>query len=1386
MPTINKSFLLKLLLTTLVFAGVIFGIHAYQADRIPDALKRQAQRATEAGKPDKSIHYLQQYLEFRPDDLEAQEELVLLLSERPKSNTSQLVLLYGKILSNDPSRHEIRRMALDACMKIGRFSDAITHAETLLQSYPNDSELWQKLGSAQAGSNQTDKACASYETAIERDPMNPTPYQRLAEYYWSTLRRPDDARKLIGRLIETLPHNAEAYLTRARYNHDKAAESIRDIEQALKLDPENRQALLMLAEQLQQQRDLAGAFDCLTAGVQLYPTDVQMVRSLAWLELNRGNIGVAVAVLERGMNNVSDPFDLLMPLADLLVQLGQTDRTEAIIAKLKKQNTIDAHLKVVYLEARLSMQKSKWAQAIDQLADLRSKSVKVPGMQTQTQMLMAICYQEQGNRTAEQETLKLLLSKTPSHGAARVALARSYINEGRIREGIAEYQQAISSPYASASTHAALIRLKMRQYQLTEARQTDWQQLRRVIDEFGASLPAGSSMPVQLQAELEIAEGQPLKAIQRLRDATTQQPGDVELWTVFAVRLADQLGITAGLQVLDEAQAACGDRPDLRLCRAQLHARDPMNLYPIEPLLKQTDTWTDAQSEELLYGMLNIAGVTDSALQLKIYQEIALRRPADLPNWRHLAEAAIEANDDASLNLARQAITQLDPSGKSLALVTAVSALKQGHESAMAVSTQELTKLFTAQPERAAVCITLARLNAAQGNHTEARTLFNRAVTLEPEHYGPIQAYMAYLVEEDDQAELTRTLNRLSLDPVWAGIPLQRAVSGAIAQAPPTGAKTLLDACAKLPGRSAWLGAMYESIGVHDSALREYALAIQENPSNADNWLRLALQQETDDARATLNLAKTKLQSPLFYAMAARYLESPTRVPGWSPEVADGEEQKLFVQTRLAFKLALFDRPGAAQLLEEYLTSDKLNVSQQAWGQRNLAMMLAIRGGVEDRERALSLLAEHPESSGENVSEKRATAAILSSLSRYLDGADRKQVEDRAISVMREILEENKSPRDAFLLAQLYRASGQHAQGKAILNQLLAADPKNLDYHLMALEILTQDGSFKEAESFAERILALYPTTFSAVSAVALYEARAGHVARAAALAEGYLRTANGSAGNLPAKTLQVATLLKELSQLPGVRRTPEARTIVETAIRHYVGLVPRRPEVVIAAAGLLGSDDQYQRAFEFIDQHGGQLPIALKVSAGLAVLDHGDATPRQFDQVAAWLNQAREELPDSVSMQLNQAAFHTLKHEYAAAERLYQMVLDKHPTNVVALNNLAWILAPNPDATERATKLIDRAVSEVGLTGELLDTRARVRIAAQQYSRAESDLVEALTHDKTPLRMFHLALAKQGQSPEKQAEAQKTFRSAREQGLDASSIHGDDLPLYRALENQR
>ena len=217
------------------------------------------------------------------------------------------------------------------------------------------------------------------------------------------------------------------------------------------------------------------------------------------------------------------------------------------------------------------------------------------------------------------------------------------------------------------------------------------------------------------------------------------------------------------------------------------------------------------------------------------------------------------------------------------------------------------------------------------------------------------------------------------------------------------------------------------------------------------------------------------------------------------------------------------------------------------------------------------------------------------------------------------------------------------------------------------------------------------------------------------------------------------------------------------------------------ADAPLAGS--QVGGDFALIDKAGKTLPARTRAAAGMAVLRAGGASERQFAAVQEWLTAARRDEPDSPGPLLNEGEFYALKLDYARAEAVYTAVLAKEPRNVVALNNLAWILAPQPESSAKALELIDRAVAEIGVTGELLDTRARVRIAAKQFELAEKDLTEALTQEKTGLRMFHMALAKQAQTPPKKADAATAFKQAKERGLEAKGVHPADLPQFRVLD---
>jgi cellulose synthase operon protein C len=96
---------------------------------------------------------------------------------------------------------------------------------------------------------------------------------------------------------------------------------------------------------------------------------------------------------------------------------------------------------------------------------------------------------------------------------------------------------------------------------------------------------------------------------------------------------------------------------------------------------------------------------------------------------------------------------------------------------------------------------------------------------------------------------------------------------------------------------------------------------------------------------------------------------------------------------------------------------------------------------------------------------------------------------------------------------------------------------------------------------------------------------------------------------------------------------------------------------------------------------------------------------------------------------------------------------------------------------------LIDRAVREIGLTAELLDTRARVRLTLKLFAQAEKDSKEALTQDRTALRLFHFALIMKDRTPPDPKEAAKAFAEARTKGLDAKAIHPADLPSFRVLD---
>lgn len=1389
MPTINKPFLLKLILVVAVLAGALVGVHAIQAERIPEALKQQAERAAAADKLDLSIHYYRQYLEFNPDDLEVQVQLADLLRKRNPTarGLAEVIFLYDRILRLDPDRHDIRREALAASLKLGRTADAIVHAEALLKAFPAEARLWQQLGAAQAALNQLSEARKSYEKALAFDPGEMVGYQRLAQLVWRNLSDPAGAGDVLDQMLKALPQNPEAYLIRARFEiflldepgpvSGDPKRAATNLQRVLELDPEHAEASLMLADVLQRDRNVPGAHTVLRDALSLYPRDLRLVRSLSWLELVRGNAPAAIAVLEDGLKAVPDGLDLMIPLADLLVQQGDTVRTGEILRRLETRKAPAVQVK--YLKARIAMRDAKWKDAVAMLEALRSEVTNLPGLDIQLNLLLAVCASNMADPVSEEKAFRRAVQSDPKNVQARTGLGNLCLTLGRFDDAIREFDTAAQSPYAPGQVVAQWIRTKTRWLRATGAPPEEWRKLEMATINAAPRFGAVSSEPIILLAEVGIAGGKVDEAVKLLRKETARRPGDARLWAVLADTVALTGGTAAGLAVVDEAQAAAGDGPDVRLARARLYAGEPGRIRPIGPLAERIEAWPEADQLRLLFGLVEVfdhAG--DQVGVVQTLRRITGRRPGDAAVWVRLHERASQIGDTKSAAEARAALVKLEgESGSSVLLCDVVGA-------PAAEATKYIERIiatFSATPTRSDVCLALARLYQLTANEPEAVRLTERAFMLEPTRYEAAKAWLGQLCRGGAMTPAQQLVTRLATDPRWMGEPYRRLVASVVPTLPNPAAVKLLTwsrpHVERDPGGLGWLAETADRFRVFDP-VPVLVEATTRPGATADDWLQLALVRGADDLRA----ARGKLHPAAFISAAAVFEECPAG-KGFSPELTTAAERRLFAQARLAVKLSRGKSAEASKVLEEYLAGKDVPEPDAAWGRRNLAMLYAVGGTSEDRQRAMQLIKDAAADAGSSADDLRATAGVLTTLARYLEGADRVAVLTRAAVALDTVYQRTKSPKDLFNLSQLYRSAGNRAESRKCLQTLLNADPKNIYYLVAAVEELVEDQDYAAAGAFAAKLLADHPGEFRAVAAAARMECKAGRPGAGLALAEKYAHAADPGAGDHLTRSGRVAELLDELARLPNVRGTPAGRAIADAAVERYADLIPRRPEAVIGLVGVLAADGRVAEGLSRLERLGLAVPARVRATAGLAVVRADAVTERQAATILGWIEACLAEEPTSPTLLLNRAEFLALRQDLAGATAEYEKILASDPRNVVALNNLAWILAADPRTAERALGLVAKATREVGLTGDLLDTRARVRITLKQFEQAERDLDDAIRLEPTALRWFHLALSRLGQVPAKQDDAAKAFREAKRRGLEPRAVHPSDLPTYGVLD---
>lgn len=375
-----------------------------------------------------------------------------------------------------------------------------------------------------------------------------------------------------------------------------------------------------------------------------------------------------------------------------------------------------------------------------------------------------------------------------------------------------------------------------------------------------------------------------------------------------------------------------------------------------------------------------------------------------------------------------------------------------------------------------------------------------------------------------------------------------------------------------------------------------------------------------------------------------------------------------------------------------------------------------------------------------------------------------------------------QEPHNATALTALGRLDmlrGDKAEAMKHFKQAIDAAPKSPSAYLGLLILYSESGQMDKASSTAKELAKANPHNPAALNALGTTELNAGH--RDEALAS--LQQAVNLAPDIPlyrtnlarAQVLDKDTKHAKDNLLKVIKTDPSQVTAVtllafmklqDHDLAGAIALAQRlQKQTATRAAGfglegdLYMADKSWSKAATAY-QHGLKIHYDRRfvLRNFLALSRSGAKHPE--NGLRDWLDKH----PDDAASRLLLGQYYLDHAQNTPAAHQYEKVLDAYPSNVAALNNLAWIYVTqhNPKALALAEKAYKLAPDSPGIA----DTYGWALIAANKPASALSILTKAAkAASKVPAIQYHLAVA-QARNGDKAA-ARVTLAALQKSGVD-------------------
>ena len=1401
---INYGLLISMTIGLLVILAATFVVHRYQLSRNADAARRLRRERQQEGDLKSAAADFRNYLSIRPDDKDVEVKLANVwidVTEQPivdPEDWGNSISYLEDVVRKLPEEKEVRKQLVSLYGRIGQVQPALDHLALAIQQSPDDVELHleqmryllraQKIDGPDGAlakckkligyDDKTDKFDAKKAIA----PHEPSAYANCAALLRTTQDKPELADRVMDQLIEENPELAAAYLQRGQYyvSIGEPSRGQRDIDQAYKLAPKDADVLLAKAGRAEANSRRDRALQYLEAGKQEHPEDGNFYLALSRLDMQDKKYEEAQQILEEGLKAVpsKESPELLFALADLQLRANDVAGLRQTQEDMRKAGMNKLFLQ--WIDAYVLLAQHEYYAASELLSDLQSQIGESGRLADQLGMQLGVAYEQSGQLDKAESTYRRLLQQNVNNEPAKAGVQRvaERLNRRSKNPGTDDLDQQL----------AEILKLPKDQQ--------DWSAMDEKLKKLAEEREYEGATLDLFWARIMLARGDYAQARKYLADGYQKDAENlgIQRWAVILQRSDPSQGPEKALHLLDQVVEKFGDKPELRLDRADCFIAVNEKKQDDETLKKELTElgekipadWSESEQSTFWSGMAGrylALGQRDEAKAC--FERVAALQPNQLPIRMALFQLALDANDDVAMKEAQDQILKVvgskedsnllyteawrrlvlyrrgepdkealknirrlvdrtlkdRPDWFELQLLNAEVALLENDQDAALASFEKAQEL--GRPNGRAV-LQHAQLLLNRGRFKDAKELIEQLPkTVREVNLG--KNYAEVLLKTGDVEDAVKVINKYSeADPEDAD---RQLVLG----------RTLVTAASSSDLSEA---RRKELMSQADTALHKAAKLAPESPQV---WMALitlqVMQKDLEGAKSTLQQARLALPEDQLVGVL---LKSNEILGQWFNAeniyltALNAQPDNLLLTQQLAeFYLSrVYPRKDkvvkAIPLINRILRAGadgKLESDDPTlmWARRTAARILAGTGDYQKLLKAEKLLASNSIDGKLGAEDRLQMAEILAVRP---DPISRRKAKNLFEQLKKD--QQQLELKDELLLGQLYAALGEWERCKAQMLRTVSRFQKSVDARVQFITLLLQHGNANDLEMVARRggqletLQKLAPTDIRTVQLMAAVGGKTGKDAAVRKYLLGTLPKIDDPS-KLDKQQLQwmqiVASLLTDIGDM-------------DDAEKVYRQVAAVDPSQALVLAEFLGKHRDVDQCMKVLDsvykpERAGDIS---RVAIGVVAARRDQVGDKYDEQVQHWLDRGLLENPDSVQLLMLQAEFDDAKKKYDEAAEIYTKLLARKDvtgfTRAIVLNNLAYLVSLAGNAADVGVdplKLVQEASQILGPTADILDTRAVIYTTRGEYQKAIRDLDNSLTDNPTAAKYFHKAVAHLG-----------------------------------------